>query len=461
MTAKSITNRSNPLFSDSLEQERLRDGTGEKSWGGEFKWSKSIRKRKNDTDQISEKGTSKISQDDTNHEIEVSIIIPSQNKYPLNLFTLYSLEYQTFNTRKMEVIFINDASTDQTEEALKNYHPPFQFNYIRNTKKLGRARVRNLGIQAARGSILIFLDAEMITEPDFVANHFNYHQNSQNLIVTGAMYAKALYSCIFPEFSDRIMKKLENLAKKNQKIYERFQDCKFPLETSYPLIEKDDIVQGTFKEISYRAYPWFQGIISNFNEELEGFMFPWMAFLTGNMSIRKELIIQAGMFDEEFYHYGYEDWELGYRLHQMGAKYIVSNKLTTYHQEHPVGEAKWKEAVGNFGLFCLKHHEVDVLILALEIARMTDMLTMNNVLKEYKLLLQTNPEQFQRFREKFIAILETIILMLEVDIRHINILGAAGYSSKDRESLKNDMKQIETLNSYPNLTKFLALVINS
>ncbi|MEH7417778.1 glycosyltransferase [Neobacillus drentensis] len=461
MTAKFISNRSNELFSGSLREQRSRGGTGGKSWGGEFKWSEIISKRTNDSEQKSEKDTREISQDETNDEIEVSIIIPSQNKYPLNLFTLYSLENQTFNTKKMEVIFINDASTDQTEEAIKDYQPPYQFKYIHSTKRLGRARVRNLGIQSARGSIIIFLDAEMITEPEFVANHLDYHQTSPNLIVTGAMSSKALYSCIFPEFSDQIMNKLKDRAKKNQKIYERLQDCIFPLESSYPLIEKDDIVQGTFKEIAYSAYPWFQSITSQFNEELEGFMFPWMAFLTGNISMRKELITQAGMFDEEFFHYGYEDWELGYRLYKMGAKYIVSNKITTYHQEHPVGEGKWKEAVGNFGLFTIKHHDVDVLILALELARMTDLLMMNNVLKEYKLLLETNPEQFQHFSEKFITILETIILLLEVDIRHFNILGAAGFSSKDRKRLKKDRKQIEALKSYPNLTNFLSMVINS
>ncbi len=67
----------------------------------------------------------------------------------------------------MEVIFIDDASTDQTQEELRNYQPPFHFKYIRNEQNLGRAKVRNLGIKSSRGKILIFLDAEMICEPDF------------------------------------------------------------------------------------------------------------------------------------------------------------------------------------------------------------------------------------------------------------------------------------------------------
>jgi hypothetical protein len=117
-----------------------------------------------------------------NQDIEVSIIMPSFNKYPLNLLTLYSLERQTFDPSKMEVIFIDDASTDQTEQNLKDYNPPYHFNYIRSKTTLGRSRGRNLGIKASRGTILIFLDAEMITEPDFVENHFNYHQSAQNVL---------------------------------------------------------------------------------------------------------------------------------------------------------------------------------------------------------------------------------------------------------------------------------------
>jgi cellulose synthase/poly-beta-1,6-N-acetylglucosamine synthase-like glycosyltransferase len=64
-------------------------------------------------------------------KIEVSIIIPSYNKYPLNLLTLYSLEKQNFDFSKMEVLLIDDASEDQTSELLENYQPPYHFNYIR------------------------------------------------------------------------------------------------------------------------------------------------------------------------------------------------------------------------------------------------------------------------------------------------------------------------------------------
>jgi glycosyltransferase involved in cell wall biosynthesis len=387
-----------------------------------------------------------------NQDIEVSIVMPSFNKYPLNLLTLYSIERQTFDPSKMEVIFIDDASTDQTEKSLKDYNPPFHFNYIRSKTTLGRSKVRNLGIKASRGTILIFLDAEMITEPDFVENHLQYHQSKQNVIVTGVMHSQAIYTCVFPEFDTKIRNRISKLTKSSLK-----QNFKEP----YPLINKTDISTNAFKSLVVKTYPWFQALTKNFGEDLEGFEFPWMAFLTGNVSIRKQFIEQAGLFDEEFINYGYEDWELGYRLYKMDAKFVIGNDLGTYHQEHPVGESKWMEAIGSYGLFTVKHYDVETLILSLELALLVDVLGMNNILREYKLLVKTYPERFQAFQERFLAILETIILFLNVDIRHFNILGATGFGSKQIKEFSADISDIKKLQKYSNLTSLLEKVMNS
>lgn len=396
-----------------------------------------------------------------NQGIEVSIIIPSLNKYPLNLFTLYSLEQQTFDPAKMEVIFIDDASTDQTEEQLRGYSPPYHFKYIRNKRNLGRAKVRNLGIRAARGNILIFLDAEMITEPDFVEKHHKYHQSESKLVLSGVMHSKKIYTCIFPEFSTDVINKITDLAKNNQQLNNRMREFQLPFEKPYPLLEKNDLMSKNYMDLVFKGYSWFQTISKNFDSDLDGFMFPWMAFLTGNVSIRKELIEQAGLFDEEFVQYGYEDWELGYRLYKMGAKYIVTNELITYHQEHPVGTSRWKEAIHNLTLFITKHYDVDVLILGLELSSLVNLLTMNKVLKEYKLLTQSYPGRFGKFRKKFIRILETIVLLLQIDIRHFNILGAAGFGSEGRKELQEEIDSIKALKRFSHLTSLLEKVMNS
>ncbi len=45
-------------------------------------------------------------------------------------------------------------------------------------------------------------------------------------------------------------------------------------------------------------------------------------FATGNASIRKEHLFDAGLFDESFVEYGWEDLELGIRLRRLGLKAV-------------------------------------------------------------------------------------------------------------------------------------------
>lgn len=46
---------------------------------------------------------------------------------------------------------------------------------------------------------------------------------------------------------------------------------------------------------------------------------PWNVFWTGNISINRTMLPYAGVFDERFRRWGYEDVELRYRLVRSGA----------------------------------------------------------------------------------------------------------------------------------------------
>jgi glycosyltransferase involved in cell wall biosynthesis len=61
----------------------------------------------------------------------------------------------------------------------------------------------------------------------------------------------------------------------------------------------------------------------------------WSYFLTGNLSVPRAALIEAGLFDENFKGYGWEDIELGYRLYQMriGLYYLPA---AVNHHHHPV-----------------------------------------------------------------------------------------------------------------------------
>jgi len=59
-------------------------------------------------------------------------------------------------------------------------------------------------------------------------------------------------------------------------------------------------------------------------------------FATGNVSVEREKLIAAGLFDESFVEYGWEDLELGHRLRLLGLKRVKSLSAWSYHVQAPV-----------------------------------------------------------------------------------------------------------------------------
>ena len=68
---------------------------------------------------------------------------------------------------------------------------------------------------------------------------------------------------------------------------------------------------------------------------------------------------------------------------------------------------------------------------------MTDLLTMNKIMQEYNQLVKSGISR--SFQAKFISILKAITLLLRVDIRHFNVLGAARIGTIQKRELENNI----------------------
>ncbi len=89
----------------------------------------------------------------------------------------------------------------------------------------------------------------------------------------------------------------------------------------------------------------------------------WAYFLTGNLSIGRSTLLEAGSFDENFKGYGWEDIELGYRLHQMEVPlYYLPSAVNRHH--HPVSREGLVERKFEMGksaaLFYKKHPHLSI-----------------------------------------------------------------------------------------------------
>ncbi len=93
----------------------------------------------------------------------VSIIIPAFNEQEVIGDLLQSIKKQTYS--KIETLVIDDASTDDTVEICKR-------NQVKVFKRSHQERSiqRNFGAKMASGKYLLFLDADMILEPNVIAD---------------------------------------------------------------------------------------------------------------------------------------------------------------------------------------------------------------------------------------------------------------------------------------------------
>jgi len=98
--------------------------------------------------------------------IKISVVIPSFNEVKVLESCIESLGFQT--EKDFEIIIVDDGSSDNTTSVLKNLKstlPNFDF-YVQN--HLGAGAARNTGAKNAKGKILVFVDADMTFEKDFL-----------------------------------------------------------------------------------------------------------------------------------------------------------------------------------------------------------------------------------------------------------------------------------------------------
>jgi glycosyltransferase involved in cell wall biosynthesis len=210
---------------------------------------------------------------------EITVVIPTYNRLETLRHVVPSLLASTLSPARYEIVVADSNSSDGTAEYLERVsgersnvrHLPGPYT--------GRAMARNAGIEAARGEIVVFTDADIIASPDLLERHFRHHRDAREVAVVGM-----------------------ELQVGSLEEYEGLRDRP---ETRRPL------------------HPERRRRLS------------WLYFLTGNASARKRDLERVGCFDENFTGYGHEDLELGYRLQEAGIRILYEPRAVNYHW-HPV-----------------------------------------------------------------------------------------------------------------------------
>jgi GT2 family glycosyltransferase len=233
--------------------------------------------------------------------LKFSFIIPAYNNKKLLAHTLLALNMQKgYGISDYEVIVVDDGSPERLFDFIKEVPRNYQLKYIYldRTPSSCRAGARNRGLEIAMGRVVIFIDSDMLVNENYLSEVERCFKVEENICVMSTRL-----------YADREIEASEIVDKSVFSAY-RFKSCKINH------LENRHVV---FNKSSYNA-----NVLKT----------PWLFAYSCNLAVlRKNLEMLEG-FDETYKGWGYEDVDLGYRLHKKGIKIVINHKMEAIHQYH-------------------------------------------------------------------------------------------------------------------------------
>jgi len=217
----------------------------------------------------------------------ISIIIPCYNAEKWISDTLESVFSQNGDF-KLEVIVINDGSTNNSENIIKVNYPDV---ILKTTKNLGASQARNLGIQIATGEYIFFLDADDLIfsiesinnlimninkDIDMIYGNVNLIDNDNNIEIEVLdkindesqffEYSESCYGTISMSFHGCILSMISGVPSIpiTNGAYYNYKYIDFDRYTGYQEVPIIDLTDFNIEETADRVLNYF----SNYNQNL-------------------------------------------------------------------------------------------------------------------------------------------------------------------------------------------------
>jgi peptidoglycan/xylan/chitin deacetylase (PgdA/CDA1 family)/glycosyltransferase involved in cell wall biosynthesis/predicted TPR repeat methyltransferase len=209
-----------------------------------------------------------------NVQRNVSVVVPTIGRRESLRRLLDSLASQTASPEDFEVVVVDDGSSDGSAEVLAHFADAAAIHLkVLRQDGSGAAAARNRGVRNAGGRIVLFLDDDLVAAPDLIERHLAFH----------AQWPGLGHACLgFME-------------------WQRGPD-------DLPLAEY-------VRTASNQYLNWNRVCIADPDD------IGWQAFWTGNLSVKRELLLGYGLFDDRIYRGAMgEDLDLGHRLEKAGMR---------------------------------------------------------------------------------------------------------------------------------------------
>ena len=169
---------------------------------------------------------------------KISVIIPCYNVDKYIEKCLESVLSQTYDD--LEVIAVNDGSTDGTADLILKYKSDFRLRFI-DKKNAGVTAARNTGIEAASGDYIAFVDSDDWLESDM------YERLHTALTENDADVAVCDYNLVYDDRTVRCYSGMKNevIEVKPKDYYFKYCSCPKPNNYVWTRLYKTEIIKKT------------------------------------------------------------------------------------------------------------------------------------------------------------------------------------------------------------------------
>ena len=220
--------------------------------------------------------------------VSFSVIVPTFRRPETLRATLAALAAQNYPKTGYEVIVVDDDASSATPDVVAEALATGCHLTLVAQNQEGAARARNQGARRAAGDLLLFLDDDILVEPDHLRRHWLVRASHRDPIVGGCW-----------DFTPAVLAALRSTP---------FGRYRLALERSFQA--------GT----GGRALD---------DGRLQVEMLP-----STDLAIRRELFWQLGGFDERFPVAGAEDQDFSIRARLSGCLLILDRGIRCFHNDN-------------------------------------------------------------------------------------------------------------------------------
>lgn len=167
------------------------------------------------------------------HEYKISVIIPTFNSSSTIERLIHSLINQDF--KDFEIVFIDDASEDNTIETIKTAvsNKKLSYQILANRENKGPGYSRNVGIKHSKGRYIVFIDSDDVVNYNHLSSLYRNMENNN----VESVFTKGVKIDRNDELFDFQVDKFDSLlklAKENNGIIKAHDLIKLELEMKIP-----------------------------------------------------------------------------------------------------------------------------------------------------------------------------------------------------------------------------------